>query len=81
MRLHRIPFPQVRSRVKDLLDDQPVKECYVFKDEGDDQVPTIVFFPLVNSEFRTHKVWIPDLILCRESEDTKCGKRIARKGV
>ncbi|TRY76190.1 hypothetical protein TCAL_13566 [Tigriopus californicus] len=54
-RLHGLPFPPVREAVKTYL-DQPIKECYVFKDLGADiNVPVIIFFPLINANFRHFK--------------------------
>lgn len=52
--LHRIPFPPIREIVKQFLDD-PVQECYVFKDANDANTPVIIFFPLVNKDFRKYK--------------------------
>ena len=65
-RLHRLPFPPVRDAVKGLL-DAPVRECYVFKDPDDDpKVPVILFFPLVNADFRRMKS--PGEPRCTEEE-------------
>ena len=50
-RLHNMPFPPVREKVKTFL-DSPIKELYVFKDEDDPKVPVILFFPLVNADFQ-----------------------------
>ena len=35
--------------------DSPVEECYVFKDPHDATIPVIIFFPLVNKDFRKYK--------------------------
>lgn len=66
-RLHGLPFPPVREAVKTYL-DQPIKECYVFKDpDADPNVPVIIFFPLINASFRHFKA--PGLP--RETDDEK----------
>ncbi|KAL4641116.1 cytosolic phospholipase A2 zeta-like isoform X1 [Arapaima gigas] len=47
---HGIPFPNIDFSK---LEDQPLKEVYVFEDEKDRQVPTVLHFPLVNVTFKT----------------------------
>lgn len=64
--LHRIPFPPVREIAKQFL-DEPVKECYVFKDADNHQIPVVIFFPLINKDFRQFKS--PGV--ARESEEEK----------
>ncbi len=52
-RLHRMPFPRVKEAIREKYVNEPVKECYVFKDEEAElDVPVIIFFPLVNANFR-----------------------------
>ena len=57
-RLHKIPFPKVKEKVKSFIGDS-LKECYVFKEPYDGEesarCPVVVFFPLVNDRFRTMK--------------------------
>jgi len=50
-RLHKVKFPNVKEQVKEYI-DQPIQECYVFKDTQDIACPVIVFFPLINKDFR-----------------------------
>jgi len=50
-RLHKIKFPNVKEQVKEYI-DQPIQECYVFKDTQDIGCPVIIFFPLINKDFR-----------------------------
>jgi phospholipase A2 len=53
--LHHVPFPPIREIAKQYL-DQPVQECYVFKDpKGNPEIPVVIFFPLVNKDFRKFK--------------------------
>lgn len=76
-----MPFPPIREAVKAHL-DSPIKECYVFKqdrgqngndddtsqeEDGDDDCPVVIFFPMVNAGFRTHKA--PGRV--RETDDEK----------
>jgi len=50
-RMHKVKFPGVKEQVKQYI-DQPIQECYVFKDTQDLSCPVIVFFPLINKDFR-----------------------------
>eukprot|EP00092_Neocalanus_flemingeri_P004994 GFUD01005370.1.p1 GENE.GFUD01005370.1~~GFUD01005370.1.p1 ORF type:complete len:807 (+),score=194.31 GFUD01005370.1:211-2631(+) len=50
-KLHKVKFPSIKEQVKQYI-DQPVQECYVFKDIHDCSCPVIVFFPLINKDFR-----------------------------
>jgi phospholipase A2 len=52
-KLHNMPFPPIRDAVKDRL-AEPIKECYVFKDVTKPNVPVIIFFPLINNNFRNY---------------------------
>ena len=52
--LHNVPFPKIKEVAKKSLNDG-VKECYVFKEPENPQVPVVIFFPLVNREFRKFK--------------------------
>ena len=52
--LHQIPFPPIREIAKQYL-EAPIQECYVFKDPHDATIPVIIFFPLVNKDFRKYK--------------------------
>jgi phospholipase A2 len=66
-----VPFPPIRSEVKRLVDseDTDVKEVYVFRDpDGDPNVPVVLFFPLVNVEFRHFES--PGVPRTNESEKT-----------
>ncbi|KAJ6667280.1 hypothetical protein lerEdw1_017258 [Lerista edwardsae] len=47
-----IPFPHI-----DLSDvqDNDLKECYVFEDAESSRAPIVVFFPLINDTFREYK--------------------------
>jgi phospholipase A2 len=55
-RLHHLPFPEVKETVRSMYPNgTPVMECYVFKNDDPD-VPVIIFFPLVNADFR-HNVF------------------------
>ena len=47
--------------------DEPIRECYVFKDEGNPDIPVVIFFPMVNRDFRHFKA--PGVE--RESEEEK----------
>ena len=56
--LHNIPFPPIKESVKHYIDlDKHVREIYVFKDPSKlpSEVPVIIFFPLVNYNFRHYK--------------------------
>ncbi|XP_076141332.1 cytosolic phospholipase A2 zeta-like [Alosa pseudoharengus] len=49
---HRIPFPHIDfSRVE----NEPMKEVYVFEDENNPKAPIVVHFPMVNLTFREFK--------------------------
>lgn len=47
-----IPFPQI---VLTEEDRENPKECYIFMDKGNPEVPIVLHFPLVNDSFREHK--------------------------
>ena len=56
--LHNIPFPPIKESVKQYIDSgEHVREIYVFKDplKPPSEVPVIIFFPLVNHNFRHYK--------------------------
>ena len=63
--LHQIPFPPIRQIAKQYI-DQPVQECYVFKDTQDSNVPVVIFFPLVNKDFKDYKA--PGILRETEAE-------------
>ena len=52
--LHNVPFPKIKETAKRSLQDG-VKECYVFKEPENPNVPVVIFFPLVNKDFRKFK--------------------------
>ncbi|POI36123.1 hypothetical protein CIB84_000127 [Bambusicola thoracicus] len=47
-----IPFPKIEISDEDR---ESLKECYVFEDADSPQVPTVLFFPLVNDTFKNYK--------------------------
>lgn len=47
-----IPFPKIEISDEDR---ENLKECYVFEDADSPQVPTVLFFPLVNDTFKNYK--------------------------
>ncbi|OXB72493.1 UNVERIFIED_CONTAM: hypothetical protein H355_002764 [Colinus virginianus] len=47
-----IPFPKIEISDEDR---ENLKECYVFEDADSPQVPTVLFFPLVNDTFKHYK--------------------------
>ncbi|XP_031409247.1 cytosolic phospholipase A2 epsilon-like [Meleagris gallopavo] len=47
-----IPFPKIEISDEDR---ENLKECYVFEDAESPQVPTVLFFPLVNDTFKNYK--------------------------
>ncbi|XP_067847273.1 cytosolic phospholipase A2 zeta-like isoform X2 [Heptranchias perlo] len=49
---HDIPFPKID--VPDIL-EQSLQECYVFTDEKNPRIPTVIHFPLTNATFRNYK--------------------------
>ena len=56
--MHNIPFPPIKESVKQYIDsNEDVREIYVFKDASKppSEVPVIIFFPLVNHNFRHYK--------------------------
>ena len=68
--LHNIPFPPIKETVKPIIDSgDHIKEIYVFKDpeKSASEVPVIIFFPLVNHNFRYYKA--PGVL--RETEEEK----------
>ena len=53
-----MPFPPIKQSVKQYVDaDEHVREIYIFKDpvKPPSEVPVIIFFPLVNHNFRHYK--------------------------
>lgn len=56
--LHNLPFPPIKECVKQYIkSDEHVREIYIFKDpvKPPSEVPVIIFFPLVNHNFRHYK--------------------------
>ena len=48
-------FPNVKEQVKAYI-DQPIQECYVFKDPTNNpKVPVVILFTLINKDFRNFK--------------------------
>ncbi|XP_069695934.1 cytosolic phospholipase A2-like [Periplaneta americana] len=54
-RLNQVPFPPIKEEVKKYLKEDSLRECYVFEDVTDLHCPVVLFFPLVNNEFRHYK--------------------------
>ncbi|KAG2457609.1 PA24F phospholipase, partial [Polypterus senegalus] len=62
---HRLPFPRVNLAE---VEQQPLKECYVFSDENNPHAPIVLHFPMVNATFQTFKA--PGLARLTEQEVT-----------
>lgn len=50
-KLHHLPFPKIDRTV---YEKNGMKECYVFKDDEDENAPTIIHFVLCNVKFRDY---------------------------
>ncbi|KAG5855879.1 hypothetical protein ANANG_G00001570 [Anguilla anguilla] len=49
---YHIPFPQIDFSS---LEGQPLRECYLFKDDHNPQAPIVLHFPLTNASFRQYR--------------------------
>ena len=52
--LHKVPFPDIKDSVEH-FSSKAAQEVYVFKDSLDSSLPVVLFFPLVNKQFRHFK--------------------------
>ncbi|KAJ8289414.1 hypothetical protein GJAV_G00001040 [Gymnothorax javanicus] len=49
---HHMPFPHIDFSA---LEEQPLRECYLFKDDNNPEAPIVLHFPLICSSFRDYR--------------------------